>query len=118
MKNIEETFKSKYYDYRVPLLLKYSYETTDGLRIYKVSWIAKEKIRLAWQFEQALQNKQLAGVNVIVSGEAPVNHSDAFFGERKRETGLVKPLWRSVQHREHVTTVSAVSQTSCHYLWR
>lgn len=48
MKNFEETAKSKYYDYRVPLLLKYSYETTDGLRIYKVSWIAKEKIRLAW----------------------------------------------------------------------
>lgn len=35
-----------------------------------------------------------------------------------REMGLVQPLWRSVQHEEHVTTVSAVSHTSCHYLGR
>lgn len=53
---------------------------------------------------------------LLLVEEPPLNHSNAFFGERKRETGLVKPLWRSVQHKEQVTTVSAVSQTSFHYL--
>lgn len=55
---------------------------------------------------------------LLLVEEPPLNHSNAFFGERKRETGLVKPLWRRVQHEEHVTTVSAVSQASCHYLGR
>lgn len=94
--------------------------------IEKVSWIAKDFIKkpyantvhmrkkwLAWEFKQALQNKQLAGVNVIVSGRAPSKPQQC-----KRKMGLVKPLWRSVQHEEHVTTVTAVSQSFCHYIKR
>lgn len=52
--------------------------------------------------------------------EPSLNHSNAFFGERKREMGLVKPQWRSVQDVKcttlHITSASAVSQTSHHYL--
>lgn len=57
-------------------------------------------------------------VLMLLLVEEPRNHSNAFVGERKREMGLVRPLWRSMQHTKHVTTASAVCQTSCHYLGR
>lgn len=57
-------------------------------------------------------------VLMLLFVEEPLNHSNAFTGERRREMGLVKPLWRSVQHNKHVTTASAACQTSCHYLGR
>lgn len=35
---------------------------------------------------------------LLLVEEPSLNHSNAFFGERKKETRLAKPPWRSVQH--------------------
>lgn len=43
---------------------------------------------MAWEFERALQNKQLAGVNVIVSGRAPSKPQRCFLWREKQRNGV------------------------------
>lgn len=54
---------------------------------------------------------------LLLVEEPPLNHNNAFFGERKRNAVSEAPVEKCATERP-VTTVSAVSQTSYHYLGR